>query len=495
MVDQKMQGRPDGQPGGPAAGQDGPPPMGPPMPGPLTGPPPDTETGIKKAILGLAIPMGIAEITSMILMVGVVALMGHMGDIALYVRSLYLPMMPFFAGIYLAFEISNQVAAAMSRGKGRPQDVLPIALGFMRVFVVLGAAVFALFLVAAPLFADIFNVPDDVRDEFVSFLRWMTLAELTHVAVLLWASSLRGYGYAGAGAVITISSRVVQFALVALLGLGFGFGPNCVPVAITIGSAVACVMGIVMMRRKGLWQSPGSPSTWRRPEVGANLKMIGIPVAMTQLLMFGCYFGLLWVLGGFGPDVVSGFSSATSFQFLILMPGVLLGSATAIVLNHQRGAGLNHAFTKTLNIGLEVTVIAYVIIASLVFVGAEGFGMVLSPSPNIAGEAGSYLAIVAFSFLIQGPVLTSLMVMEQTGAGPLAALLNFLYYLTVVIVSAVAANIADDASAVYKTIAFTNLGGITVIVVSIIVVRRLAAKPAAPMPFPMPPTQAVSETA
>ncbi|MEC3976897.1 MATE family efflux transporter [Amycolatopsis sp. H20-H5] len=444
----------------------------------MGGPPPGLDGKVRKAIMSLAVPMAFAEITSMVLMVGVVALMGHMGDDALYVRALYLPMMPLFAGVYLAFEISNQVAAAMSRGAGRPQDVLPVALSFIRVWAVIGVVIFVAFLFAAPLFADVFDVPVALRGEFISFLRWMTVAELTHVGVLLWASSLRGYGKAGSGALVTISSRVVQFGGVALLGLGFGLGPNTVPVSIAAGSVVGCLLGIVMMRKAGLW-IPGGKGSWRRPEAGANLKMIGIPVAMTQVLMFGCYFGLLAVLGGFGPIVVSAFSSATSIQFLILMPGVLLGSATAIVLNMQRGAGVTDGLRKVLRVGIELTVIAYLVIAVAVWAGNHLLGDIMSSSAAISSETAVYLGIVAFTFVIQGPVLTSLMVMEQTGAGPLAALLNFIYYAAVVLTSALVAGSVHNAEGVYKTIAYCNLAGISVVIVAVLVVRKIASKPAA----------------
>ncbi|WP_218951958.1 MATE family efflux transporter [Amycolatopsis anabasis] len=472
-------GPPPGAEGGPPPGAEGGPPPGPPpwaVPGP-------GRSSIRRALVQLAVPMALAEVVGLLVVVGVVALLGRMGADALYVRALYLPVASLFLALFIAFDISNQVTAAINRGRGRPGNVAPTALSFARLWVVFASVLIITLVLTAPLLADALLVPPESRGHFVTFVRWMALAELSYVGVVLCASSLRGFGHARHGAVVMLTGAGLQFGGVALLGFGAGMGALSVPVSIAISSVVGLGIGLVLLRRTGLWQ-PGQRLPWQ-PESIRHLRQVGVPVAATQIILFGSNFVLLRVLGVFDSTVVSAFSSASSLQILLLMPGIVLGSATAIVLNQQRGAGKPGWLPTTLRTGLEVAIGVYVVLGVLAWLASEPLGKLMTDVPAVSHQAALYLSTVGLTYILQGPVLACLNILEQLGAGLVAVTLNFLYYAVVVVASALVVSAMHDPVAFYRTVALSNLAGISVVVTAVIVVRRVSRAPAPAPAFGM----------
>ena len=467
---------------------------------------------LTRAIAGLGVPMAAADVFDLLVLVGIVALMARMSAEALYIRALYVPLVNLFAAVYAGLGISNQVAAAISRGSGRPRDVVPLAASFARVWLAISAVLVIAVVLAAPALGSAFGVAPEDRDLFVSFVRWMAPAELLQVGAVLCASSLRGYGRAGAGSAVSLVTGVLQFAGVAVFGLGLHGGIFTVPASLAVGSLAGLAFGVYLLRRNGLLGSPARRSSargssarrssargssarrssargssdWRsfarrsfawRPDVIGHLLRVGLPVAMTQLLLFGGNFGLLWVLGRTGPDVVSGFSAAATLQVLLIMPGIVLGSAIAIVLNQQRAAGKAAWMPAGLSAGMRIGFVLYAVIGLLVWLFRGPIGDLMSGDPRVAAVTSAYLGAVGLTYVVQGPVLAALASMEQLGAGFLALALNVFYFVVIVVVGWLVVG-QYGAVGVFRGIAATNLVGISVVVTAFIVVRRMAQQPA-----------------
>ncbi|RBL83730.1 hypothetical protein DDE05_28590 [Streptomyces cavourensis] len=70
-----------------------------------------------------------------------------------------------------------------------------------------------------------------------------------------------------------------------------------------------------------------------------RLTAVGVPVGASYLVICAANLVLMRILAPFGPSVQSGYANAATLQTLLIIPGLVLGSATAIVLNSHRGAG------------------------------------------------------------------------------------------------------------------------------------------------------------
>ncbi|MFJ4190575.1 MATE family efflux transporter [Kitasatospora sp. NPDC089509] len=427
-----------------------------------------------RTISGLAVPLLVAESLNFAVQLGVVAILGRMGGDAIYIRSLYQPVSLVVLAVTVGFSVSNQVAAAISKGAGRPRDVMANAASLARVWLGLGAALYLVLAIAAPLLTGPFHVDAEQRDAFVSFLRWTSAAGLLAVGSELCASSLRGYGYVRHATLLIVCTASVRIGLVAGLGLGTDVGIAAVPVAEAAAGLSGLTMGLVLLRRTELWHPP-DVLTWRR-EVFTDLRRIGLPIALSLLLISAYNLAVIGVLGNYGQDAVAGFTVVSTLQNVVLLPGMVLGTATAITINQQRGKGDWRRMRASMRSGIEVAVMTYVAIAVLVWLVHDPLARLIGGDAGVAASAGSYLGAVALTYAVQGPVLTSLTVMEETGGGFRAIVLNAIYFGLIVAVSTAAAHAAGSAGGFYEAVAYCNLIGVSVPLIAVRHIRELSAE-------------------
>ncbi|MFC5831475.1 MATE family efflux transporter [Nonomuraea insulae] len=430
--------------------------------------------GAWRTISGLAVPLFVAGSLNFAAQLGIIAILGRMGGEAIYVRSLYQPVGLIVLALSVGFAVCNQVAAAISKGAGRPRDVMSNAASLARVWLGLGAALYLVLAVAAPSLTGLLHVDAGLRDTFASFLRWTSAVSLLAVGEELCASSLRGYGYVRQATVLVICTASVRIGLVAGLGLGAGIGIAAVPIAEATAGLTGLTMGLVLLRRTELWHPP-AVRIWRR-EVFIDLRRIGVPIAMSFLVLSAYNLAVIGVLGNYGQNAVAGFTVASTLQNIVLLPGMVLGTATAITINQQRGAGEWRRIRESMRGGIEVTVVTYVVIAALVWSLHDPLARLIGGDAGVAAAAGSYLGAVALTYAVQGPVLASLTVMEETGGGFRAIVLNAIYFGLIVAVSAVAAHAVGGADGFYAAVAYCNLIGVTVPLIAVRHIRKLSAR-------------------
>jgi len=416
----------------------------------------------------------VAESFNFAVQLGIIAVLGRMGGEAIYIRSLYQPVSFIVLALSVGFAVCNQVAAAISKGAGRPRDVMSNSASLARVWLGLGAALYLVLAVAAPSLTGLLHVDAELRGTFASFLRWTCAANLLAVGAELCASSLRGYGYVRRATVLVICTASVRIGLVAGLGLGAGVGIAAVPIAEATAGVTGLIMGLVLLRRTELWHPP-AVRIWRR-EVCTDLRRIGVPIAMSFLVIAAYNLAVIGVLGSYGENAVAGFTVASTLQNVVLLPATVLGTATAITINQQRGAGEWLRIRASMRGGIEITVVTYVVVAVLVWSVHDQLARLIGGDAGVAAATGSYLGAVALTYAIQGPVLASLTVMEETGGGLRAIVLNAIYFGLIVAVSAATAHAVGSAHGFYAAVAYCNLIGVTVPLIAVRHIRKLSAR-------------------
>ncbi|MGW1162865.1 MATE family efflux transporter [Streptomyces sp. NPDC002519] len=428
----------------------------------------------RRDITTMALPFFAAQVTNFLAQLGVVAILGRMGGNAVYVRSLYQPIGYLLLALTVAFAVTNQAAAAISKGKRGPEEVMTHAVALARVWFVCGTPLCAALAIAAPWLADVLDVDAQVQPTFVTFLRWMSVAGLVSIGPELCASSLRGYGHVRQATLLTVSTATLQVMCVAGLGLGAGIGVAAVPIGQGTAAIVGLGVGLFMVRRTELW-NPRAAAPGRLDDALSGLRRIGLPVAASLLVISGYNFAVLGVLTRYGANVVAGFSVATALQNFVLLPGTVIGTATAIAINQQRGAGEGARARDSLRGGLEVSAVAYVVIAVAVWSVAHPVARLLSSDPAVSASAGSYLSIIALTYAFQGPVLTALTALEEIGAGVRAIVLNVVYFGAIVVVSASLAGSLGGADGFFEVVACCNFMGISVPFYILRYMRRITA--------------------
>ncbi|RFU41888.1 MATE family efflux transporter [Actinomadura logoneensis] len=400
----------------------------------------------------------------------VLALVSRLGADELTIRALYTPLAFLFLALQMAFDLSNQAGAAFHFGRGTDRYVPSHAVSLLGIWVGLAVAICVLVAAAAPVLTGVLHVEPAVGPRFEAFLRWMAIAHLALPGSVLAASCLRGTGRPRAAASITVTNAVVEIGAVAALGPGSGLGIMAVPVATALAGLSGTVLGLVHLRRAGLW---GRPLGWRPDAIG-RLVSVGLPVGASYLVLFAMNLALLWVLGPFGRDVRDGFAVGAVVQSLVVIPAIALGSATAIVMNQQRGAGKLPWLEDTLRAGLQVAFVMYAVLAPAVWLGREVLGVLLAGDTRVAEEGVRFLGVVAPTYLVFGMVLVAVTAIEQIGGGALVLGMNAAYTVGIVGLGGLLARWLDAPGALYTTIALFNLAGIGGVALTLRFVRGLS---------------------
>ncbi|MGC4954841.1 MATE family efflux transporter [Actinomadura citrea] len=419
----------------------------------------------RRRIARLAAPMAAAQLLAIMVPIVIVAILGWMGDEAIRVRSLYFPLAFLFFGVQVAFDVTNQTITALRTGRGE-RDVGATTMSVAVVWLGTGLALGIGLSLAAPALADVLGADAQGKDLFVRFLRWMSLANLTLAWPVLCASALRGAGRAGPAALIMLVGSAVEVAGLAVLGFGCGLDIAALPLATALNGLTAGAFGMVVLARTGLLREWG----WR-PEVLGYLLRTGVPVSLTNIVMFGMNFAFVLMLKPFGPDVIAGFATATTVQNLVIMPAVVLGSAAAILMNQSLGASGREQVAAVLGAALRTTLAVYAVIVPVLWLLRGVIGHLTAENERIAGETARYIAIVGPSFVVLGLVLTALMALEQTGGARLALAASAVYVAGSVGIGALAGRGAGGPVPLYVTIGAMNTAGVLAVLAAVAFVR------------------------
>ncbi|WP_426310256.1 MATE family efflux transporter [Cellulosimicrobium sp. E-16] len=256
-----------------------PPPVPPP---PVAGP---TVRALRRRVVRLAAPICAALVVGALAQLVIAALLGHMGDDALYVRSLFIPVTFLVLAVQEGLDVSTQVGFARLHGSrarvsgddtgdgagdddgatGVPTSATTALLGR---FVGGGTAVLGgvalLVVLAAPALAGVLSVPGPLVAEFVAFARWTVVASVLSVPTAVAAAALRGWARTGASATVALLVAGLQVLVVWLVGLLAGFGVLAVPVAITGSTLVGAAVAWALLVRARLLPRPGHVPGLRR---------------------------------------------------------------------------------------------------------------------------------------------------------------------------------------------------------------------------------------
>lgn len=251
----------------------------PPVPSPPSAEP--TVGVLRRRVVRLAAPICAALVVGALAQLVIAALLGHMGDDALYVRSLFIPVTFLVLAVQEGLDVSTQVGFARLHGSraratedGAAEDdgatAVPTSAttALLGRFVGGGAAVLGgvalLVVLAAPALADVLSVPAPLVAEFVAFARWTVVASVLSVPTAVAAAALRGWARTGASATVALLVAGLQVLVVWLVGLVGGFGALAVPVAITGSALVGAAVAWALLVRAHLLPRPGHVPGLRR---------------------------------------------------------------------------------------------------------------------------------------------------------------------------------------------------------------------------------------
>ena len=209
-------------------------------------------------------------------------------------------------------------------------------------------------------------------------------------------------------AVTTVMGLALDPVLIRGLGPFPALGVRGAALATLVPRGLACVAGVIMLRRRGMlaWGVP------RWPVLGTIVR-VGAPAAATGVVFSFIYVLLTRITTQFGTPALAALGLGFRMEGVVYVASVGMGAAVAAIVGQSLGAGdaARAARAGWVSTGVVSVVGIAMAIASLLF--AEQFAGIFSDDPAVITEAARYLRISAFSQLFLGAEV----VLESAMAG------------------------------------------------------------------------------
>jgi putative MATE family efflux protein len=241
-----------------------------------------------------------------------------------------------------------------------PADVTELGRAYLGTYFLAAPLVFGFFAVDAA-----FRSSGDTRTPFLLLAGSVGVTLILDPVLILGAGPVPALGVVGA-AIATIATR-----------------------------AVVCVLGIIVLLRRGMLVFGRL-----RPEVWLAVSRIGLPIAVT-----GVTFSLIYVMvtrttTRFGTPALAAIGIGHRIESWIYMISVGFGAAAAAIVAQNMGAGLVDRARRTGWITVGYASIPGVILAAASLLVAEDLAGIFSSDPAVIAEGSRYLRIAALSNLV-----------------------------------------------------------------------------------------------
>ena len=278
-------------------------------------------------------------------------------------------------------------------------------------------AIFGYFL-AEPILR-LLGAQQEVLSLGISYLRIISLGSITVFVYFVLSSALRGAGDAVTPLKILILSTILNIILDPL----FIFGLWGFPRWEVAGSAFATVLsrGLGMIILLYLLLRGRSLLHISLKKVRLDFEIIW---RITRIGIFGSIQMLMWTISGlifmrivaiYGTFALAAYGIGMRIIFAVEMPGFGLAQATATMVGQNLGAGKPKRAEKSVWISTGFYEIFMVVFAAVFFLWSQDVVKFFNSNPEVISMGGSYMRLVALSFVFIG--LSIILGRAMMGAG------------------------------------------------------------------------------
>lgn len=422
------------------------------------------------------IPMVLASSVSIVTQLANTFFMGHEHKDALYIVGLYIPFSFFMTALIEGFQISNASTVAFEKGKDNLNNISKI-INNLLLYGIISSLIIAIFIsLVIPQLINFFNVHDGAINTFLKYTRLMVFMTVFSVINAILLSSIRGYGLVKISSGISVLASLSNIILVYIFINFFNLGVYSIVLANFIVISISIFLSAYFLLKYKIFNFTSYFFSLKNMKLEKIVKIkilnIGIPVAISYFLIFISTFFFNRILMPFGNEVIAGFGAAYRLQTIVLLVSISFGNTLGLIMNQNMGGNNAERAFQVYKKGLINIVGIYIIIGMVIFLGRDLIASFLIADGEVSAHTENYLQIVALSYSIMGPMMSSLLVLEQIGKGLRAFFLNFLYFFLIVVVGWLLTTIYQVESLFYWTISLVNTFAIIGIFYSYVVIKN-----------------------
>ncbi|MFC1566998.1 MATE family efflux transporter [bacterium] len=368
-----------------------------------------TEGYIGKTLLNLTIPMFFGLLSIILFNLVDTFFLGRLGNNELAAISFTLPVVTIIAGFTLGLGVGASVTISHAIGQGDHHKVQRLTTDSLILSIVL-----VLFFISIGLLTinPLFTLLGARTDILILIKKYMSVWYFGVPFVVLpmvGNNAIRATGDAKTPAYIMIFGSLVNFILDPLLIFGIGFFPKLgitgAAIATVIARALTFVFSFYILFHRDkmitfkLVKISEIIQSWKQ------ILYIGLPVALTRIIMpleIGVLTGLI---ASYGPKSVAAFGVATRIEFFALAVILALASVLAPFIGQNLGAKKIERIFLSIKYSNQFSIIWGFFLFTIFTLLAHPIASIFTNDKLIILQTASYLKIVSIAFGLEGVLI------------------------------------------------------------------------------------------
>ncbi|MEJ0037350.1 MAG: MATE family efflux transporter [Gammaproteobacteria bacterium] len=366
------------------------------------------------------------SITSHILTMSLVMLIGMVGQTAYFLVDLYFVAHlgpEAVAGVNAAGTLSFVVLAltqilgvgtvsliAHAVGRQDKQDANTV----FNQSVVLSAICAGLTLIAGYLFTGAYmrsvGADAEMQANGITYLRWFLPGLALQFALVSMGQALRGTGIVKPGTVVQLLTVGLNILLAPVLIAGWGTGVPMGVAGAGLASTIAVGVGVVMLTVYfiKLEHYVGFDSAQWKPKLAycKRILNIGFPAGGEFFLMFITMAMMYWLIRNFGADAQAGYGIGSRIMQAILMPAMAVAFSASPIAGQNYGARRADRVRETFHKAAMIELVIMAVVTALCHIAPQAMIAPFSDDPEVVAVGTLFLRIISWNFIASGFMFT-----------------------------------------------------------------------------------------
>lgn len=362
-----------------------------------------TEGKPLKMILGISVPIFISYIVQQMYNMADTVIVGQMiGAKALAAVGATANIYNFMLSIVMGMTQGFAVIAANRFGEGGGEAVKPVIFhsilltGSISVFLTVPAFIFL------KDFLRIMNTPEAILTEAYDYIKIIVLGLFVTSMLNLLYALIRSLGDAKTPLYFLIASSILNVVLDICFVKFMGNGAAAVACA-TVLSQIFALIGCAAYAGKYIevFRIRASERKLER-RMAASLLCIGIPMAFQGAVTQVGFLALQSSINRFGVDVIAGYTAGSRLEQLCLQPLNTFGSAMAVYVGQNYGAGNKTRIKQGVRVSVFMAVLTSVFLGVILRIFGETFLTLFIEKSNEAVIMYGRRYVDTFSLFLTG---------------------------------------------------------------------------------------------
>ena len=331
---------------------------------------------------------------------------GQLGTRELAAMSFTFPVVFIVGGIALGLGLGTSAVVSRAIGEGSwdrvrrlTTDSLALAMLVVAVFAVAGL------LTIDPVFR-MLGATDDLLPLIRQYMTVWYLGTVFVVMPMVGNNAIRATGDTRTPSMIMLVAALVNTGLDPLFIFGIGPFPRLelagAALATVIGRSITFTVALTILWRREHMIATTFPGVAQVLESWKKVLYIGIPSALTNILIPVGIGAITRIVSGYGTAAVAGFGVATRIEMFALTPVMALRSVLAPFVGQNWGAGLHKRLSRGMTVSAWLAAGWGALVLAALALGGKAVASVFNDAPEVVATAGLYLTIVPFGYGLRG---------------------------------------------------------------------------------------------